>query len=90
LRLKCPLDELLLVVDLAHGDDAEGAHVGADDQGLGVGVADHADAETAVEAVQLRFELGAEIAVFDIVDGPLDAVPLHTAMPPRRVPRWEW
>ena len=26
----------------------------------------------AVEAVQFRFELGPEIAVFDIVDGPLD------------------
>ncbi len=70
--LEGPLDKRLLVVDLAHGDDAEGAHVGAHDQRLGVGVADHADAEMAVEAVQVRFELGPEIAVFDIVDGPLD------------------
>ncbi len=67
------LDKGLLVVDLAYGDDAEGAHVGPHDQGLGVGIADHANAEISVEAVQFRFELGAEIAVFDVVNGPLDA-----------------
>jgi hypothetical protein len=82
--LKCPFDELLLVVDLANGDDPESAHVGAHNQGLGVGVADHADPETAMEAGQFRFELGAEIAVFDIVDGPLDACAVahsHAAAP---------
>ena len=57
--------------------------MGADQQGLGVGVADAADAGVAVEVGEVLFELGAEGGVLDVVDLALEAVPLivdrHTA-----------
>jgi len=56
------------VVDLGHGDQGEGAQVRADNQRLGVGVADDPDAQVAAEFGQVRLELGAKIAVFDAVD----------------------
>ena len=47
--------------------------MGADQQGLGVGVADAADAGLAVEVGQVLFKLGAEGGVLDVVDLPLKA-----------------
>ena len=48
--------------------------MGADQQGLGVGVADAADAGAAVEFCQVLFKLGAEGGVFDGVNLALEAV----------------
>ena len=45
-----------------------------DQQGLGVGVADAAEAAVAVEIGQVLFKLGAEGGVFDVVDLALEAV----------------
>jgi len=51
--------------------------VGSDEQGLGVGIADHPDPVIAVEIRQFRLKLGAEVAVFDAVNRALD--PLRAA-----------
>ena len=70
------------VVDLAHGDDAERAEVRAHEERLRVGVADDPDAVAPVEAGQIGLELGAEIAVLDVVDGALDAFAIAHRQPP--------
>ena len=70
------LDELLRVVDDAHRGDGEHPQVGAHQQGLGIAVADAADAALAVEVGQVLLELGAEGGVLDGVDLPLEAVGL--------------
>ena len=48
------------IVDDAHGGDGVQAQVGAHQQGLGIGVADTADAGAAVKFRQILVELGAE------------------------------
>ena len=68
------LHQGLGVVDDAHGGDGVHPQVGAHQQGLGVGVADAADAGAAVEVRQVLFKFGAEGGVFDGVDLPLEAV----------------
>ena len=47
-----------------------------DDQWLRVGVADHADALPAVKPDQFGLELGTEVAVFNIVNGAMEPVPV--------------
>ena len=68
------LNELLGVVDDAHRGDGVQPQVGAHQQGLGIGVADAADAAVAVEVGQIPLKLGAEGGVFNVVDLALKAV----------------
>jgi len=57
------------IIDLANGYNRESAQAGTDDQRLGIVVADNADPLVPMQLGQVGFELGAEIIVFDIVDG---------------------
>ena len=68
------LDQLLRVVDDAHGGDGVKPQVGPHQQGLGVGVADAADAALAVKLGQVLFKFGSERSVLNGVDLPLEAV----------------
>ena len=68
------LYQLLGIVDNAHGGNGKQPQVGANQQGLGIGVADAADAGGTVKIVQIRLKLGAEGGIFDAVDLPLKAV----------------
>ena len=65
-------DQFIHVIDAPDGHDAKGTQMGPDDQGLRIGVADNANALPAVELGQLRLEFRSEVAVFDVVDGPVD------------------
>lgn len=65
------LDEGIGVVDDADDADGIGAQVGADEQGLGVGVADTADGRGALHFVKNVLEFGAEGGIFDVVNLPL-------------------
>ena len=67
------LHQLLGVVDDAHGGDGVQPQVGAHQQGLGVRVADAADAAAAVELGDVLFKLGPEGGVLDVVDLTLEA-----------------
>ena len=68
------LHQGLGVVDEADGHDAVDAQMGADQQGLGIGVADAADAAgAALELGEVVFKLGAEGRVGDGMDLPLIA-----------------
>ena len=67
-------DDVLGIVDDAHGGDGVEPQMGAHQQRLGVGVADAADAAAAVEVPQVVFELGAEGGILDGVDLPLESV----------------
>ena len=62
-----------MLLILPDGDDGEGAEVRADEERLRVVVADDPDAVAPVEPRQVGLELGAEVTVFDVVDGALDA-----------------
>ena len=62
--------QLLGIVDLPHGGDGVGAQVRADQQGLGVGIADAADADAAGKVRQILFKAGAEGGVGNGVDLP--------------------
>ena len=68
------LDQLLRIVDDAHRGDGVQAQVGPHQQGLGVGVADAADAALAVKLGQVLFKFGSERSVLNGVDLPLEAV----------------
>ena len=61
------------VLDDAHGGDGVQPQVGAHQQGLGVRVADTADAGAAPEPGQILLELGAEGGVLNVVDLPVKA-----------------
>jgi hypothetical protein len=67
-------DQLVGVVDDAHGGNGKEAQVGADQQGLGVRVADAADAAGAVEFGHVLLELGSKGCIFDVMDLALEAV----------------
>ena len=71
------------VVDGAHGGEGEGAQMAADEQRLGVGVADAADAARAVESRQVVLEARAEGGVLDGVDLALEPVALVDEDKPR-------
>ena len=59
------------VIDDPHGGDGVEPEMGTHQQGLGVAVADAADAAAAVEIAQIAFEFRAERRALDIVDLPL-------------------
>ena len=64
------LCKLLNVDDLCHRADGEASKVRIEDDGLCVGVANHADARrAALKSVERRLELGAEVRALQIVDG---------------------
>ena len=65
------LDKGIGVVDDADDADGIGAQVGADEQGLGVGVADAADGRGALHLVKDVLEFGAEGGILDVVNLPL-------------------
>ena len=71
---KIPLDQLLGVVDDAHRGDGVQSQVGPYQQGLGVSVADAADAAAPVEIGQILLKLGAEGGVLNGVDLPLEPI----------------
>ena len=61
-------NDILGVPDQAHVGNGEHSQVGADQQGLGVGIGNGTDAGGAVHFFQVTFKLGAERGSFDIVD----------------------
>ena len=70
---KVSVDQLLGVVDLPHGGDGVKPEVGADQQRLGVGIRDAADADGSGKLVQVFLKFGAEGRVRDGMDLPLAA-----------------
>ena len=74
---------LFEIVDLGNGDEGEAPQVAVEEHGLRVCVAYDANARCAVKLWQFRLESCAEICVFKIVDGALEALLLaircHTA-----------
>ena len=64
------IDQLIDVVDDTHRADGVQAQMGAHQQRLGVGVADAAHADVALELMQRAFKFRAEGGVFNIVDLP--------------------
>ena len=67
------LDDGFLVLDHAHHADGVGPVNRAHQQGLGIGVADAADAALAHHLPHRLVKLGAEGGVLDVVDLPLEA-----------------
>lgn len=65
--------QLLQVGNPAHHDHGKLPQVGVDDDRLGIGVADHAQAHSALKTVQAGFKFGTEIGIFQTVDGPVEA-----------------
>ena len=68
------LDQLVGVADDANHGDGVKPQVGAHQQGLGVRVADAADAALPVEIRQVVFKLGAEGGIFNVVNLTLETV----------------
>ena len=62
------LDQRLRVVDAPDHADGVGAEIGADQQGLGLGIADAADGRLALHLVKDFFKFRAEGRVFYVVD----------------------
>ena len=65
--------QLVGVVDPPYGGDGEQTQMRPDQQGLRVGIGDGADTGVALEFGKIRFKLGAERGVFDIVNLALEA-----------------
>ena len=70
--------QLLDVVDAGYRGDGKAAQMRIDHNGLGISVADDADTVVALEFVQLAVELGAEIGVFDVVNGTVESAVLNS------------
>ncbi len=70
---KVALHQLLGVLDDAHGGDGVQPQVGAHQQGLGIRVADAANARLPMEGGQVLFELCTEGSVLNIVNLPVKA-----------------
>ena len=68
------LDQLVGIVDDAHGGDGEKPQMRADQQRLRVGIADAANAAASGKIAQVLLELGPEGGVLDIVDLALKAL----------------
>jgi len=62
------------VVDASDGGERVMTQVRADDQGLGFGVADAADAHISAHLLQIILKFGSELGVFDVVDGAFEAL----------------
>ena len=82
-------DQLLGVVDDAHGGDGVEPQVGADHERLGIRIADAAEAAAAAEGAEVVFKFGAEGRVGNGMDLPFAArVPVpdgHTGIPGTQV-----
>ena len=64
------LRQFVEVLDFRHGHDGKAPEMGIDDEGLGIGVANHADAGgAALETAERRLEFSAEIRVLSVVNG---------------------
>ena len=70
---KVPGDQVLGVVDDADGRERVEAQMRANEQRLGVGVADAADAAAAGQLAEIVFKFGAEGRVADGMDLPVAA-----------------
>ena len=68
------IHQLAGVVDNAHRGDGKQPQVGPDQQGLGIRIADAADTGATLEILQILLKLGAEGAVFNVVNLPLEPV----------------
>ncbi len=71
---KVPLYQLFGVLNDAHGRDGVQPQMGAHQQGLGIRIADAADARPPVERGKILLELGAEGGVFNVVDLPVETL----------------
>ena len=65
--------EFFQVVDFRHGDDGHFPQMGVDDDGLGVGIRDDADASLARELLQFLLEACAEVLIFEVVDAAVES-----------------
>ena len=64
------LCEFFDVVYFCHGDQPEGAQARTDDYGLGIVIADYADALIPLKFFKIRLEFRPEVCIFKVVDRP--------------------
>ena len=60
------------VVDLGHGDHGKAPQVRVDDDGLGIGVADHTNTLASMKLIELVFKLRTEIISSQAMDRPAE------------------
>jgi hypothetical protein len=80
--LEGSLDDFGDVVDPAHRDDGIVAEVGANDQGLVLGVADAPDPQVALHLGDVIIELGPELGVLNAMDETAEMLRVPNSQPP--------
>jgi hypothetical protein len=68
--MKCLGGQLIHIIYFADRHDGKGAQAGANDQGLGIVIADNPDTLVALQFGQVGFEFGSKVVIFNIMDRP--------------------